>query len=247
MSSNGPVVKELQKKDSRIGARALSRWRRQWISFLVGLGRRSAQDLLSGEQPGDLLNVCAGMVRGGLMWLLDGAPAQGAEHFAQLFRANPKSLETLLTELRRLLDAVADGGTYELAIEPDSKIVLDAGALKAGDLKRGSTMHHPSNEKGMVQCVLFAAQRLLSNDEAAMVRRCDREPCKRVFQAARPKQRFCSHQCASAASFENHKRQIGEEAYRVKHREAVKRSYDHYHKKIRKNRKEKNDGAQKRG
>ena len=79
-----------------------------------------------------------------------------------------------------------------------------------------------------------------------MVRRCEREPCKRVFQAARPKQRFCSHKCASAAAFENYKRQIGEEAYKARHLEAVKKSYDRA-KIIKKNRKEKNDGAQKRG
>jgi hypothetical protein len=66
---------------------------------------------------------------------------------------------------------------------------------------------------------------LLTQPEGAMVRRCAREKCQRVFLASRPKQVFCGRPCASISAFERYKEGMGEEAYRAKHRKTARASW----------------------
>jgi hypothetical protein len=181
---------------------------------------------LAGEQPGDLLNICAGLVSRG--WLLrprqDGVLVADPYRLAQDFRADPQTLERIIEELRQLFDAVADGRAYELRVLPGSSVVFDAGALKAG--KPPYIWHREQTGRdGMVQAAVWSAIGTLDHsEEGAMVRRCQREACRRVFLATRPKQVFCGRPCASAAVFERYKQKLGEEGYRAKHRETARLS-----------------------
>jgi hypothetical protein len=211
-----------------LSLKAQARWRRDGITFLLDLSRVEAEKLLGSEQPGDLLNVCAGLSRFSNPVSRDsteaGTLATAAENLAQDLRRDPKCLEKLIKQLREFLSTVAGGGVCTIQIMPGSKAVLHAGALKAGR-SPSAWMNSPASRNGLIQAVLFGAFFLLSKGEGAMLRRCQREACKRVFLAKRPKQIFCDRPCASAAAFERYKDNLGADKYRAQHRKTARHSW----------------------
>jgi hypothetical protein len=153
-----------------------------------------------------------------------GTVATATEKLAQDLRADPKCLQTLIKELGEFLSTVADGGVCKIHLMAGSSGILDAGALKAGR-SPSVWISSPGSRSGLIQGVLFGVLFLLSKGEGAMLRRCARDVCRRVFLAKRPKQIFCDRPCASAAAFERYKQERGDEAYRTEHRKTARLSW----------------------
>jgi hypothetical protein len=218
--------------------------RRQAIKFLIHLSQRDLQELFADDRPGDLLNVCVDLCRWGFYRGMRPRESRG-EDVAAIFRTNPELLGTLIENLRHLLTTVADGGTYRFDFVPGAGVIFDAGLAVERDAEtlkiRGklptNSLYYAhkrqppviwlqclwTNGEGFQQMALYRAMMLLSeSEEGAMVRRCVREGCRRVFLAARPKQIFCRRQCANAAVFERYKQKLGAEVYRVKHAETAR-------------------------
>lgn len=226
-------------KFERFSPRVAVRARRQRILWLIDLSRADATTLLSAERPGDLLNLCATLFRCGfLVPQLDVPSDLQVQRLAQRLRAAPEPLETLVSELCKVTAAVADGGGYSLEFQPGSKLTLAGHAVKTKEWASRHSLWSPSTDEGFVQAVVFGAISLFSTDEAAMVRRCDREKCKRAFLATRPKQRFCSKPCASAAAFERYKTTKGEDVYKTEHRKVARLWYRRNRKRLARRKKE---------
>jgi hypothetical protein len=226
-------------KFERFSPRVAVRARRQRLLWLIDLSRADATTLLSSERPGDLLNICAILFRCGfLVPRINVPPDLQVQRLAQRLRDTPGSLETLIKELCKITAAVADGGNYALEFQPGSKLMLDGHAVKANEWAERQKLWSPPSDEGLIQAVVFGAIFLFSTDEAAMVRRCVREKCKRVFLAIRPKQRFCSKPCASATAFERYKTEKGEDVYKAEHRKVAKLWYRRNRKRLGRRKKE---------
>ena len=208
----------------------MERLRRENLAFMLTLSQAEPQPLLAAERRGDLLNLCTGLRGRGFCWEPPKTGARGAEwlvqeseRLAQKLRAEPAALKELIEELRKFFDAVADGGRCEIRFMPSSAFVLQAVAPEAPS-ERPFSFVTPAGRDGFIQSVVLGAALYVAWSPEAIVRRCAREACRRVFLATRPKQIFCGRRCASAAAFEDYKQAHGEE-YKAKHREAVKRSF----------------------
>jgi hypothetical protein len=222
----------------------MERLRRENLVFMLALSQSAPQHLLAGEQPGiarteldaylarkELLNLCAGLVGRGFHWGPSKTPREGAaarlteesEQLAQRFRAEPDALNQLIEGLRKLFDAVADGQRYQIRFLPGAGFILDASALHAG--REGiAVFETPEDRAGFIQGVLLGTAFYVTwSSGEALVRRCAREACRRVFLATRPKQIFCTRRCASAAVFERYKEKLGKEEYRSKRKEVARR------------------------
>ena len=205
----------------RTDPRAVARRRREIINFLIGLSQTEAAVLLSPERRGDLLNLARDLLHFGLAKPhKDVPPAKRIEATAFIIRGAPDRFQDVIASLRKLLSAIADGKEFLWELGEKS-LILDAGALKSGDPTNPSIYFWPITI--LEQSVIIGAMLELASAEGAMVRRCSRHVCGRVFLAARPKQVFCTRQCASAAVFERYKENLGEEEYRAKHREVMRR------------------------
>ncbi len=192
---------------------------------MLALSQSDPHLLLTDEGLGDLLKVCTGLRKRGFCWDPREEPfslAHESERLADSLRADPRALETLIDLLRRFFDVIADGLRFEMKLD-GAILVIDAQAIKAGLSQRGG-FDTPSTRDGFVQSVVLGtALYCLYSDEAALIRRCKRESCQKVFFATRPKQIFCTRKCASAATFERYKQTLGEEGYREKRREVMRR------------------------
>jgi hypothetical protein len=199
--------------------KAWARWRRDMIRLVIAMADWGADAFFSEDRPGDLLNATYAFCYVFGFEVGDAEDgAEGARALAQKLREEPAILRSAVARLRTLLAAAADGGRYELGLETNSRAIFDGSALKAGN-SLVTIVKSPTLE----QAVTLGAMALLSQEEGAMVRRCARKTCGRIFLAARPKQIFCGRQCASAAVFERYKQKLGEEGYRSKRREVTRR------------------------
>lgn len=201
----------------------MERGRRENIAFMLTMSQTEPQTLLAANQPWDLLKLCAGLRSRGFCWgpsktTRRGAEwlAQESERLAQNFRAEPDALKELIEELRKFFDAVADGGDCTIVFGRGSKFVLKAAAPET-PRERTFSFETPPTRDGFIQSVVFGAALYVCWSPEAMVRRCERGSCQRIFLATRPKQIFCSRRCASAAVFERYKKKLGEENYRARH------------------------------
>ena len=207
----------------RPNPKATERLRRENIAFMLTLSQTEPQTLLAAAQPWDLLKLCAGLCERRIFWEPSKTTRRGAEWLAQesewlaqRFRAEPDALKELIEELRKFFDAVADGGRCEIRFMSGSAFVLKAAAPEA-PRQRPFSFETPAGRDGFIQSVVLGAALYVAWSPEAMVRRCAREACRRVFLATRPKQIFCSRRCASAAVFERYKKKLGEEEYRARH------------------------------
>ena len=181
-------------------------------------------------QPGDLINLVYNFYRFGYLgdsaMTYDQAVVEAGE-LADALRMKPERFELVIRGLRGVFESAADGGRFELPLLPGTKVV----SYFAQDAKRTHFLWSPKGNRyeGLRQAVIYGALRLLDTQEGAMVRRCARKACGRVFLAARPKQIFCGRRCVNAVVFERYKQKLGDEAYRAKHRATARHS-----KKIRK-------------
>jgi hypothetical protein len=137
--------------------------------------------------------------------------------------AKAETFAPLVSELRLVLAAAAEGGHYELPIPSDSNMVAEFAPSARQTFLRTSD-DGDENDLGLRRAIIFGAMRLLNTEEGLMVRLCDRQPCRRIFLKTRPKQIFCSRRCASAAAGVRFLVKYGEEGARLKHRESAKHS-----------------------
>jgi hypothetical protein len=200
--------------------KAQARLLRQAIEFLINLSQTDPAAIAASEQPGDLLNLIFGLFAYGLVWPR-GDLKEEVERMTLAARANPQLLRRPIELLGTLLAAMADGGSFEWPLVPRTTLVFDRASTPACRM----TMRTPRGARELEQSVLFAAMLLLSNTEGEMVRRCARETCKRIFLAARPKQIFCGRRCASAAAFKRYQQELGQDAFKAKHRRAARVSW----------------------
>jgi hypothetical protein len=223
-TENGRQTREQQPLRGQLNPKAAARYRREVISFLMRFSQCETGALLSPERPGDLLNLAHDLLRFRLATPVEGVVAgKEIESIAFRLRTHPEQLQAAIKSTRALLAAVADGKQFEWEFEQGSTAVLDAAALKAGDPARRFVYLWPHGF--LKQTVVVGAMLALNSEEGAMVRRCARSICGRLFLAARPKQVYCGRQCASAAAFERYKRNLGHEAYRAKHGETALASW----------------------
>jgi hypothetical protein len=215
----------LSPKRGQRDPKAAIRFSRDSIKFLIGLSETDPAALVASGQPGDLINLVFNFYRfhylGGAAMARDEAVAE-ARGLADALRANPERLELVVESLKLLLTNTADGGRFELPLLPGTKAV----SYFTSDARRTHFLWSPRDDRyeGLRQAIVYGALQLLHTQEGAMVRRCARQTCHRIFLAARPKQIFCSRRCASAAVFERYKQKLGEDAYRAKHRETARHS-----------------------
>jgi len=179
------------------------KWQLKALEFLIQLSESDPAALVSSEQPGDLLNVCAGLAR--LVHPLpDGGekvPHPGAFWMEQ-FRSHPALLTQLIKELAEFLLHVADDFQCSITPRPDTRFVITP------EFRIES--RHPIQSVAVVLGWL-----LVLVGPTFKPRRCNREACRRIFIPNRPKQTFCTRKCASAAAFERYKEKLGPEAYRA--------------------------------
>jgi hypothetical protein len=210
-------------KASREEHRLAAKARQLRVQFLIALSETDVAALDNLERPGDLLNLVAGLYRYGFISAGSGDPAREIQRRATEIRADTALLHRCIETNRKLLAAVADKTRFDWALLPGSKFILDA-TRNVGSI--GHWGHFtPMGSQALEQTVVLQAMHLLSDEEGRLVRRCRRLSCGRIFLATRPKQIFCSRKCASASSFENYKRQIGEEEYKAKHRVSALQSW----------------------
>jgi hypothetical protein len=194
------------------------------IEFLIRLCETDPVALAASEQPGDLLNLAYGFYRFGLTMARDDlgeSPTDSASRLASDIRADPaKHLQSIIRALSALLGAAVDGKTFEWVVQPKTKLLF-RGSRNA----QKAILFTPEGPHSLEQSVIFGAVQCLDGEEGRMVRRCRREVCRRIFLARRPKQIFCTRQCASAAAFERYKRERGEEVYRAEHRRTARASW----------------------
>jgi hypothetical protein len=139
---------------------------------------------------------------------------------ADAIRADPRPLKTTIKRVRDLLSALADGERFKWEFRRGSAVVLDGAAFKVDKDRGGVVLISPPGalDQAVVSHVMFILRE--AREVAAMVRRCKRESCRRLFVAARPRQVFCDRKCASAAAFERYMRS---EKYAEAHRRASRK------------------------
>ncbi len=227
-----------------VAAKLTSFFRRECIKFLIEVSETDPGELVSPERPGDVLNFAGRLCQFGLMRVVV-MEELGAKDLADRIAANPKrALDPLITNIRSLLDAAADGKVVTFSIPPRSQLCFDAQpqrvteqTLKYSPNWRTDRTNHLARTAGcglslprgsslptQLAVFTFHAMRALDSEEGAMVRRCRRESCRKIFLAERPKQIFCTRKCAGAAAFERYKQNLGEEAYQAQHRARAKLS-----------------------
>ncbi len=148
-----------------------------------------------------------------------------AQAIADQIKARPiRTLGPLVTNIKRLLAAMAGGGDVDLPLPAGCALRFDASYQKLIEGTRVWSHVSPSSAHRMqppflmvslkvpggaslstrLAVFVFHAMQALDSEEGAMVRRCRREACRRIFLAARPTKTFCGRQCANAVSFERH-------------------------------------------
>jgi hypothetical protein len=212
---------EIRSRSRRLDPKIQTRWRRQIIAFLIRLSQDDIGALFAAERRGDLLNLAHDLLRFRFVLPNSDAPTpEVAESLTGWLRTRRGRFLESIESIRKLLGEVADTGRFSLELAKGTKVTLDAEALKASDVVRRLTFS--SSADAFEQVVILAAMLALANEEGAMVRRCARESCRRIFLAARPKQVFCGRPCASAAAFERYKRWEG---FKAEHRKTARESW----------------------
>jgi hypothetical protein len=208
---------------------AATRWQREGLAFLLEASELAAQQVLDGVRPGDMLNLCSGLVNLCLVFPGEDKKARVNE-LAQAFN-QPGYLAGFLEELRGWLAHIADNRRFLVSLLPHTSLELDPVALKAG--RHPFAILHSSaaliREDWVIQYVRRGVLMVLTlSEEAAMVQRCKREACQCIYLANRSGQEYCSRKCLNAVAFEHFKEkqieEIGEEAYRAQHAKVVRQS-----------------------
>jgi CGNR zinc finger len=108
-------------------------------------------------------------------------------------------LEEGLKPLRDLMAAIADGTNFSMALQPDTRIGV-FGRQWHRDTFRSPlpfVIQSPSHGQALVVTAIFY---LGLARASCLIRRCKEAKCGKLFMAVRHSRRFCSHECASAAS-----------------------------------------------
>jgi len=215
--------------------------RRECARFLLGLGQLDPATLVSNERPGDVANLCSDLIRFGLAAALVFDPTLKLQTMVERITPNPKrTLAPLIAGVKELLDAVVDGQPMTLPIPSGSRLAFNGNALRlieregfpgslawrmgaGSDLTFTLAVKRP-RLRDQWTVFLFNAMRQLDSEQGIMVRRCQREACRKIFLAARPKQIFCERKCAGAVALAHHIAK-DPEAYKAKHRKSARQSW----------------------
>jgi len=219
--------------------------RRKRINFLIRLSEIDLAALATSNQPGDLINLAYDFFGFGILYPGRGFgrpikswedwadlvatdwtefPTAEADAFAAQLKNDPSILEPTQDAVLRLLAAAANHRGIGVELLKGTAMIFDARL----DGHERTTFLAPAEpdapRQALRQTVTLATALALSGAGAELVRRCKREQCPRIFLASRPNQEYCSRKCVNIAGFERHKAKIGEETYRVKHAQAMKKS-----------------------
>jgi hypothetical protein len=202
-----------------------TQFRRESLKFLIRLAETDPVALVASDQPGDLINLVWGFWRFSYIGIpgetLDAKRAQ-ARKLAEEIRAKPEMLVAVVDGVRRVLVTATGRGHGEFQLLPGTTMSI----YRTPDGWVHSILYSPGDDPAALRQVgMYAAVTMITTEEGQMVRRCARKPCRRFFLATRPKQIFCSRQCASTVAFERYKQALGHEAYKAKHRETARHSY----------------------
>jgi hypothetical protein len=225
----------LRNYSAAVSARDRALRRHKVIEFLIAVSETDPVVLASSGRPGDVLNFVVDLAQWGLGVALIDTTALASE-----IRLHPKrTLGKLIEDTKRLLAARADGGEFRLRLPKQGELKFNAGVTrqteKALDVPAPTAYRHSSlvpmvltldvpqgaSLAAQLEVFIFNAMRDLDSEEGAMVRRCQREACHRIFQANRPKQMFCTRKCQNAVTFGRHSQKPG---YVEKHRKAARES-----------------------
>ncbi len=212
--------------------------RRQCIEFLIYLSGIDPLELANSGPPGDLINLAYNFFRWGILQpdrgfgrtlsrenltreaVIEALSTSEADMFASQIKADPSILLPVRDVVRELLEAAADPRPALTRLLDGTEVCYDGRCAVGYRL----TFFTPPGPRALEQAVRLAASDILNHEGAELIRRCLREECRRIFVASRPNQDYCSRKCVNIAGFERHKAKIGEEAYRVKHAKAMKKS-----------------------
>src|SRR5215469_2462377 len=176
-------------KTLREGARQAAISRRARIQFLIRLSATDPGALDNPERPGDRLNLVAALYHHGFIHAKGSDLRAEIQRHTEELRAKDGLLQPLVDATRKLLAAAADKRRFEWNLLPGSKFIFD-GARSPESFGRG--LHYtPPGQHDVEQVLILGGIALLAGEEGAMVRRCARNQCERIFLANRPKQIFC--------------------------------------------------------
>jgi hypothetical protein len=219
-----------------------SSWRREVINFLIKIGETDPVVLASSGRPGDVFNFIDDLREFGL-----GATLIDVQKLATEIAIHPRrTLGKLVEDVRDLLAAAADGKQFIMKLPSRSELKFNATVTRQFEQKldisasfvsrwfRSSrqlpaldfivlslAVPQSSSWAAQLEVFVFNAMRHLDSEEGAMVRRCRREACRKIFLAALSKQIFCTRKCQSTTAFARHKKKPG---YVEKHRTSAKKS-----------------------
>lgn len=223
-----------------------ARRRHELVRFLLELCEIDPLALVQPDQLGASLTLASKLLAFGMGQVFLDHPKEQLHQqaLAARIREEPERwLSPLIGKVKLLLDAVADGETFQAPIPTGSHLVFDGSALKVSEplgFAGGLAWRIGGSGASLFTCrlstatvkphalaavFLFTAIRQLDSEQGVMVRRCAREICRRVFLATRNKQRYCTRKCSMAVSLKRHVERQGIENYRVYHAEVAKKSY----------------------
>lgn len=232
-----------------LATKAAAQRRREHLRFLIKLAQIDPAALVSDERPGDVANLCSDLGRFGFVPALVADPKLSLQTMVKLITENPKrQLEPLIAKIRELLDAAADGDALVIPLRAAFDLVFDASGLKSLESQglpaavahrvqqpAQFTFRLTAKPQGTLDLrhhwitFLFNSMRSLDSEEGAMIRRCLRERCKRVFLASRVSQVYCTRSCTMAENFRQYReREIareGIETYRQERNRVSSKSY----------------------
>jgi len=181
--------------------------RKDILPWLVGLVRTDVGNLAAGA-PGDIRNLLYKL----RSWL-DLEPDEPLNMQVEKLGGDLTKLAGLITSLRRLLEAVADRGRFEVSYRKGA-VILDCAKLGT---EGGRALSY--RDASLQDAALRVALDDIYEDieRTLRIRRC--ADCRRIFFADRPDQKYCDHICANRTTSrhyrERHARQRAEKAHEL--------------------------------
>ena len=169
--------------------------RLQALRWLVEFGRTDLKALAAGR-PGDLPNLFYDLRR----WL-ELEEDEPLNRIVRRLEKEPAAMQSIIDELRNLLEAIADRQRFKIEYKAGS-VILDAARLGA-DGPRALSYRDANLRDAVLRVALDDIYE--SFRDAALIRRCHNAECRKLFFAARKNQIYCSHACANTIASLNYR------------------------------------------
>jgi CGNR zinc finger len=172
---------------------------REGIEFLVALADLNLSELSTAGQPENIADL--GHVVGVLYELCrftQTARDWFDGHVAQVVK-EPEWLKPAVEKVRDLIGKVADGRDFAMPLELETSIRISGRQFHRAQFRSPLpfAISSPTFLQGIVVTAIFY---LGLTRDSCLIRRCKEPKCGKLFMAIRQSRRFCSHECASAAS-----------------------------------------------